>query len=689
MKTKDFLLEIGVEELPPKQIPALISSLATNLEESLKERGLSYGAVKPFSSPRRLAVLISAVSEKQPDQPLELRGPPVEIAFDKEGLPTIAARKFATTCGVEIAELKRILDKKGEILFHQTIKSGKYTFELLPEIVVQAIKKMVIKKPMYWNDHAGPFVRPVHWVVALFDQEVIPLEIFGIKATNKTFGHRFHSPKPLVITSPNKYEALLENNGSVIADASKRKEKILEKTSLLTQDDVALISEDLLSEITNLVEWPVALMGTFNERFLKVPKEVLVTTLETQQRCIPIADEAGELLPRFVIISNIESKDPNQVIVGNERVVRARFTDAEYFYHQDLKNSLIANLEKLKHVSFQEKLGSLYDKTMRLKTLSSFIAPRIKADVSDTSRAAELAKCDLPTQMVWEFPELQGIMGYYYAKKHENETIAIAIKEQYLPRFSKDQIPATLVGSALALADRIDSLVGFFGIDKIPSGDKDPFGLRRAATSILRIILEKNLVLDLKETLEKSCTTYKDLIKNKGELVARILDFIYERLRFSYIEQNKNVNVFRSVLACTPTDLQDFAKRYDAVDKFTLHSESTDLIEIFKRISNILDKAKTLEKLKFNPSLATEAAEKNLATIVEQKKEIILDFHRRAEYRHLLSELISLKVPLGHFFDKVMVMTDNEKIRNNRLALLQAIQNLFMLIADLSHLVSG
>lgn len=685
---KDLLLEIGTEELPPLQIDSLVASLASNLEENIKNLGLSFDSVNTFSSPRRLAVLIGGIPLQQPDQTIELRGPSIKIAFDKSGQPTIAAIKFAANCDVEIAKLKRIENEKGVFLFHQAIKPGKKTEKLLPEIIVQSIEKLPLKKPMCWGEKRESFVRPVHWIAAIFGYETIKIEIFGIQSSNKTFGHRFHHPKPLTIIEPKQYEKFLAEKGWVIANTNKRKQKIREKIAALTKDEVAIIPEDLLLETTNLIEWPVALVGTFNERFLKIPHEILITTLKNQ-RYFPIADESGELLPRFIIISNIASQSPPQVVAGNEKVIHARFSDAEYFYNNDLKHELADNLNQLKQVSFQEKLGSLYDKTLRLKTIAPFIAIKIAADITHTKLAAELSKCDLVTSMVREFPELQGIMGSYYVSKRENKAVANAIKEQYLPRFSKDIVPTTKVGSALALADRIDTLVGLFSINKIPSGDKDPFGLRRAATGILRIILEKNLNLDLKKLLEKSCLTYKHTIKNKNETVAKILDFIYERLCHFYLEQNRDVNIFRAVLACTPTDLQDFTSRFEAIEKFVKLPEAEHLVEIYKRIRNILDKANPPEKLKFNLNLATEVAERNLATKIEKTTTTTQKLYQNKKYFDLLLELVKLKQPLGVFFDKVMVMTDDKKVCHNRLALLKNLRSLFTLIADLSYLVSG
>lgn len=676
----DFLLEIGTADLPAKQIDGLVAALATNLEQNLKELTLSFDSIKTYSSPRRLAVLVSGLDNKQSDQPLELRGPPVGM--------DLAATKFAKTCGVDLSQLTKIEDKKGVFLFYKTIKEGKTTALLLPEVIVNSIKKIPIKRQMRWGQNQGPFIRPVHWIAAIFGNEIIPIEIFGLKASNQTFGHRFLAPQAITITEPKQYETLLTEQGLVIADAEKRKQKIREQITSTTKNGSVIVSEDLLSEVTNLVEWPVALLCSFNPCFLEIPKEVLITTLETQQRYFPIVDDQGKLLPNFVIISNIKSKFPEQVIAGNERVVHARLSDAEYFYNSDRKQSLANNIEKLKAITFQENLGSIYDKTIRLKIISAFIAEKIGTDISRAEKAAALSKCDLVTSMVREFPELQGVMGYYYASLHEDKDVALAIKEQYLPRFSKDTLPTTKEGCVLALADRIDTLVGLFGINKIPTGDKDPFGLRRAAAGILHIILEKNLDLDLKELLEKSCLAY-GIFKNNGDIVSQLINFIYDRLRNIYLEQNKNINTFRAILAGNPTNLLDFTQRFEAVDKFSQLPEAGDLIEIYKRISNILDKAKYSDHLIFNPSLATEDAELNAATVTTQKKGKIEALYQNGKYFEILEELLNLKQPLSNLFDKVMVMVEDVNIRHNRLALLKELQDLFMLVADLSFLVSG
>jgi len=683
-KHKDFLFEIGTEELPPQHIGELVASLAANIEKGLKEHALTYASVKTYSTPRRLAVLITNLIAWQPDQSFELRGPPIEIAFDKNNQPTVAAEKFAKTCGMAIDQLGQIEDKKGKFLFCKTTKAGKTTTALLPEIVITSIKKLPIHRPMHWGDSKISFVRPVHWVVMLFGAKIISTEILGIKTSNQTFGHRFHYPQAIVIPEAGQYEELLEKVSFVIADSAKRRQKICEQIAAKVKTGSAIINENLLNEVTDLVEWPIALIGSFDPHFLEMPREVLITLMEKQQRYFPITDGAKKLLPQFVIISNIESKNQAQVIAGNERVIRARLTDAEYFYRNDLRFDLISYSDKLKAVVFQTKLGSLYDKTLRLKLLAGFIAAKINANIEHTERAAELSKCDLMTSMVWEFPELQGIMGDYYARVCEPKIVATALKEQYLPRFYQDEIPTSDVGCALALADRVDNLIGLFGINKMPSGEKDPFGLRRAATGIVRIILEKKLELDLKELLEQAWLNYAAVLEN-NDAITQALHFIYERLRYMYAERGESANVFRAVLARMPTDLLDFEKRFAAVTEFNKLAEANDLIEIYKRVKNILSKADKEEgfiDIRFNKELAIEPAERNLAEVIEKEAQTINELYKNKNYFEVLATLVKAKPALSKFFDEVMVMAEDKKLRLNRLALLKDLQNLFTLVAD-------
>jgi glycyl-tRNA synthetase beta chain len=635
--TSQFLLEIGIEEMPPNQIDWLVMVLANNLKDGFKKIGLTFGLVSTFSSPRRLAVSIKS-------------------------LPKI----------------------------HKNAMISKRTIELLPSIISNSIKKISLKKSMFWEENRGPFIRPINWLMAIFGNEIISVKIFGIQASNITYGHRFHYPKSIVIPDPEQYEILLDKQGLVMADAKKRKHHIQNQIIALTKNNQAIIPEDLLLEVTNLVEWPVALEGVFNKRFLKIPHEILITSLKNHQRCFPIVDESGRLLPRFVMISNIVSKIPARIIAGNEKIINARFTDAEYFYHNDLKLKFIDNLYKLRSVSFQEKLGSLYDKTIRLQEIITFIATKIGINCAYAQRAAMLSKCDLITSMVREFPELQGIMGYYYTVKYESNDVALAIKEQYLPRFSKDVIPTTMLGCCLALADRIDNLVGFFIINKIPTGNKDPFGLRRAAAGILKIILEKKLDLDLKSVLERSYLAYSNVIKNnQDETIAKIFDFIYERLNSWYLEQDRDINIFRAVLMRSSTNLQDFDKRFEAIERFAQLPEICDLINNYKRIKNILDHAKYSSENKFNLKLFIEPAEDNLAKLIIKEEQIIIRLYQNKNYFELLQELAKLKPAIDDFFNRVMIMTNDEKLRHNRLALLKILENLFTSIMDPSYLISS
>lgn len=669
IKHKNFLFEIGTEELPPKRIGMLASSLAANIKNGLQEQALEYESVKIYSTPRRIAVLVINLITKQPDQSVEFRGPPINIP--------LAADKFAKTCGVPIEKLSHVDGK----LFHKTIKPGKETSELLPEIAINSVKKLPIPKPMRWGDNVVSFVRPVHWVVMLFGQDVINTEILGIKTSNQTFGHRFHYPKAITIPEASQYEELLKKFGFVIASLDKRKQKIFDQITAAVKTGTAIINDNLLNEVTDLVEWPITLIGSFDPHFLEIPKEVLITLMEKQQRYFPIVDANKNLLPNFAIISNIDSKNPPQVVLGNERVIRARLTDAEYFYKSDLSIPLINYGYKLESVVFQEKLGSLYDKTLRLRALTNFIAIKINVATGEhADRAAELSKCDLLTSMVCEFPELQGIMGDYYARVNENKIVATAIKEQYLPRFSQDELPTTNIGLSLALADKVDNLIGMFGINKIPSGEKDPFGLRRAATGIVRIILEKKLTLNLKELLEQARLNYKIALENKNA-TDQVLNFIHERLRYMYAEQGKSANVFRDVLACQSLDLLDFEKRFDATTEFNKLPEANDLIEIYKRVKNILNKADPVST-NFNKQLATESAEHNLAEAIEKESKTVAELYANKNYFEILKLLVKIKPYLNDFFDKVMVMTEDKKIRLNRLALLKKLQKLFTLVTD-------
>lgn len=682
--TNDFLLEIGTEELPAKRMREVAAVLAANVEKGLKHHSLAHKEIKFFVTPRRLAVLVSGLVSKQPDQHIELRGPAAKIAYDEFGDPTTAAHKFAASCGVEITKLERHKTEKGEWVVCRTQKAGVATEKLLPEIINQAVKCLPVAKQMRWGDGKITFIRPVHWLVLLYGTTAINAEILGVNSSNKTFGHRFLYPQEIVIPEPSRYEELLEKTGKVIADFDKRLQIVRTEVQNATKSGTPLLDEDLLIEVTGLVEWPVVLVGTFDKHFLEIPQEVLITSLQHQQRCFPVVNAEGKLLPIFIVISNIVSKDPRRVIEGNERVIRARLTDAEFFYRTDSQFTLDSYLERLKLTVFQNKLGSVYDKTQRLIKLSIFLAQKLNVNESQASRAALLAKCDLMATMVWEFPELQGIMGYYYAlAQFEPDVIAIALKEQYLPRFAKDKIPESVIGCILAIADRADTLVGLFGMNKLPTGEKDPLGLRRAAAGILRIILEKNIDLDLLMLFTQAKEFYAVVLEN-AEVVQQVMRFIYERLRAWYLENGGSANVFSAVLARNPTNLIDFKKRLDAVTFFQTLPEAETLSLAHKRVNNILTKAELPTDAKFNNKLAKESEEKILAKEVMEKIPVIQKLCQERDYNGALRSLADLKPAIDNFFDKIMVMDENKKLRINRLCLLKDLHELFISVADIS-----
>ena len=683
-EVKNFLFEIGTEELPPKTLFKVAANLATNVENGLKHAGLSHGAIKFFATPRRLAVLVFDLVTKQPDHTLELRGPAVTVAYDQEGKPTKALQKFLENNGITINQLEKLETPKGAWVVAHKKKSGRATDELLPEIINQALESLHTPKQMRWGNGKYTFIRPVHWLLMLYGNEIVPATVFGKTSSNVTYGHRFHHPAAITITSPEKYAEILAEQGFVIAEFEARKQMIFSAVQNKTNIGKVLIDENLLNEVTGLVEWPVVLLGTFDAHFLEVPQEVLLVALEAQQRYFPVVDQEGKLLPHFVLVSNIKSSEPVRVITGNEKVLRARFTDAEYFYRTDLQFTLDSLIDRLKQAVFQDKLGSIYLKTERLAKLTSFLAEKVGVATALAKRAAELSKADLVTTMVFEFPELQGVMGYYYAlQQFESESVAIALKEQYLPRFAQDKIPDTDLGAILAISDRLDTLVGFFGINKIPTGEKDPQGLRRAATGILRIILERKLNLDLKELLEFANSCYSPELENTLA-TKQVLDFILERLRAMYLENGGDANVYNAVLATHPTKPLDFQQRLAAINFFKTLAEAEALSAAHKRVNNILNKTTISDEIKFSPKLAKEVAEKALAEIIEKNKAVIATLAQQGNYKEALELLATFKPAIDAFFDSTMVMVENEKLRNNRLALLRDLRALFLSIADIS-----
>lgn len=716
---RNFLLEIGTEELPPKALLHLSQALGDNMQKLLKEALLEHGSLKLFATPRRLAVLIEDLSEKQKDRLLEQRGPHIGAAFLPDGTPTPACIGFAKAHGARVEDLERTHDQRGTWVMIKKVQFGEAVQELLPKIANQALKNLPIPRVMRWNTGENTFVRPVHWVVMLYGDDVVNGEVLGVSAGGVTYGHRFHHPEAIKIKSADEYENQLQTQGFVIADFHKRKNLIAKYAEeCIGSAGKVLLDDALLEENTGLTEWPIALTGKFDERFLRLPAEVLLLAMQKQQRCFPVFDKKGaqgKLCPFFVAISNIESKKPERVIKGNENVILARLTDAEFFYTSDIQYSLESYFDKLQKTVFHGELGSVYDKTVRLSEATSYIAGLINADVAATQRAAQLSKSDLLTTMVNEFPELQGVAGSYYALyEGESKLVAEAIREQYLPRFANDTLPKGLEGCALAIADRLENVVGVFGLGKIPTGESDPFGLRRAVFGMLRIVLEKKLDLDLQDLARRALRQYltqidkfeEILIKNyqvpskeqektleeiADVVIDMITDFIFERQRSWYLEKGISAHSFEAVRMRKPyvTRPLDFDKRLQAVEYFKKLDEAASLSAAHKRVKNILASAGQPEKLadlKLNQKLLEEDAETDLAAKVLEMEGVVEKLCAESKYEEALREIAKLKSTVDFFFDNVMVMVDNKKVRNNRLALLKKLQNLFYAVADISYL---
>lgn len=687
MDKKDLLLEIGCEELPPKQQHALPELIKNNLTKALSEAELDHGKVFTYATPRRIAILINDIETIQPSREIERQGPSYESAYDKSGTPTLACLGFARSCGISADQLEVQDTPKGKRVYCRVKQEGKATAELLPELISNTLKKLPLSKPMRWGNNDFAFVRPVQWVVLLFGREVINATIYAKKTTCNTEGHRFLAPKKLSINEPKDYNAILYSKGHVIAEFNARREmikKAINKT--VGANHKAIVSPALLDEVTALVEWPVPLLAEFNPEFLKLPREVLIASMAVHLKCFPIEDAQGNLIPKFIVISNIESEHPKLIIHGNEKVINARLSDAAFFYKNDRKTSLERRLNLLKHVVFQKQLGTMEDKSRRLAKLAAYIAKHTDTDIEITKQAALLSKCDLISEMVIEFPKLQGIMGYYYALNDSlPKAVAIAIKEQYLPGFSGDVLPSSLESAAVALADRLDTLVGILGINKHPTGDKDPFGLRRSAVGILRILIEKEMSLDLMQLIKQTIKCYAVELPNK-EVLEQTFEFIIDRLKFWYQEQGIPVEVFEAVLACQPETVLDFHRRVEAVQNFQTLPEANALASANKRVSNILKKTELSIPSKPDEKLFEKQEEKDLAALLEKQKKSVDALYEKADYEKALTELSSLKEPVDAFFDQVMIMDENKKVRLNRLALLASLHHLFSRVADISLL---
>lgn len=700
MKRADFLVEIGTEELPPKSLLALAEAFRDGVAAGLDSADLAHGAALAFATPRRLAVLVRRLVEQQPEQLMERRGPPVSAAFDAAGKPTRAATAFADSCGVAVADLGRITEPKGEFLFCKRTRAGAPAATLLPGIVQAALDGLPIARRMRWGAGAVQFVRPVHWVVMLHGDDVVPGEIMGLAAGRMTRGHRFHAPKPIALRSPGGYLAALERRGHVLADFEARRDRIRAGALAVAEREggIALIDPAVLDEVTALTEWPVAIAGRFDPRFLELPPEVLIATLQDHQRYFPTRSADGKLLPLFIAVANIDSKDPSQVRAGNERVVRPRLADAAFFYAADRKTTLQARRPALGAVTFQAKLGSLADKSARITELAGQIARTAGKDPNSAQRAAELAKCDLLTAMVGEFPELQGVMGRYYAL-HDGEAddVAAALAEQYLPRFAGDALPATDAGLALAVADKLDTIVGIFAIGQKPTGAKDPYGLRRAALGVLRILIETGVALDLRELVRAALDLVRaDLARADAKvaqaipetLADEIYDYMMERLRAWYVESAAGVTteMFDAVLDTRPASPLDFDDRLRALAKFLQLPDAASLTAANKRIANILRKAGDQPSPRVDASLLTDPNERALATGLEELRQDVERLVTARRYAEALTKLAALRPAVDAFFDHVHVMADDVRVRANRLALLAALQRLFLHMANLSRL---
>ena len=692
MTTQNFLVEIGTEELPPKALKTLATSFADNVEAELNQADLSFDKIEWFAAPRRLAVKVLNLATQQLSKEIEKRGPAVSAAFDAEGKPTKAAEGWARGCGITVDQAERIATDKGEWLVHRAKIEGQPTKSLLNGIVANALVKLPIPKPMRWADKTVQFIRPVHTVTMLLGDELIEGEILGVASARTIRGHRFLGEKEFEIQHADQYPQLLREKGSVVADFNERKAEILAKSQAKATalGGVADIEESLLEEVTSLVEYPNVLAAKFEERFLAVPAEALVYTMKGDQKYFPLyekteGDKDGKLLPHFIFVSNINPEDPTAIIEGNEKVVRPRLTDAEFFFKTDLKQKLVDRLPRLETVLFQQQLGTLKDKTDRIEQLAGEIAKQIGADEAKAKRAGLLSKCDLMTNMVFEFTDTQGVMGMHYARHDgEDKEVAVALNEQYMPRFAGDELPKSLVASAVALADKFDTLTGIFGIGQAPKGSADPFALRRAALGALRIIVEKNLPLDLEDLVKKSAALFGDKLTNQN-VVADVVDFMLGRFRAWYQDEGIAVDVIQAVLARRPTRPADFDARVRAVSHFRTLDSAEALAAANKRVANILAKAEG-DIGAIDVALCVEPAEQVLAQSVLTLAKEVQPLIAQGAYTAVLDKLAGLRQPVDNFFDNVMVNAEDAKLRQNRLAILNTLQGLFLQVADISLL---
>ncbi|MGS4879817.1 glycine--tRNA ligase subunit beta [Photobacterium damselae] len=687
MTERNFLIELGTEELPPKALRTLAEAFAANFEAELKAADLAHNGIEWFAAPRRLALKVNALAENQPDKIVEKRGPAIASAFDADGNPTKAAQGWARGNGITVEQAERLVTDKGEwLLFKQEVK-GQEAKALLPELAANALAKLPIPKPMRWGDKETQFIRPVKTLTMLLGDELVEGTILGVDSARTIRGHRFMGESEFTIDNADQYPAILEERGKVMADYEARKAIIVADAQKAAQEvgGIADLDDELVEEVTSLVEWPVVLTASFEEKFLAVPAEALVYTMKGDQKYFPVYDAEGNLVPKFIFVSNLISKDPSQIIAGNEKVVRPRLADAEFFFNTDRKRPLIDRLPQLETAIFQQKLGTIKDKTDRITELAGFIAAKIDADVDNAKRAGLLSKCDLMTSMVFEFTDTQGVMGMHYARHDgEAEEVALALNEQYMPRFAGDELPSTGVSAAVAMADKLDTLVGIFGIGQAPKGS-DPFALRRAALGVLRIIVEKGYNLDLVELVAKAHELYGDKLSNDN-VESDVIEFMLGRFRAWYQDEGFSVDVIQAVLALHPTKPADFDQRVKAVSHFRELDAAESLAAANKRVGNILAKFDGELPAQWDNALLVEDAEKTLAADIAAMQATLEPAFAAGNYQQALTELASLREPVDALFDNVMVMADDEKLKVNRLTMLNALRNMFLQVADISLL---
>ncbi|WP_186592341.1 glycine--tRNA ligase subunit beta [Vibrio cholerae] len=689
---KEFLIELGTEELPPKQLRTLAEAFAANFAAELAAADIAHEGVTRFATPRRLALKVANLAESQPDRVVEKRGPAVNVAFDADGKPNKAAEGWARGNGITVEQAERLVTDKGEWLLFKEQVQGQQTASVVVEMAAKALANLPIAKPMRWGDKETQFIRPVKTLTILFGSELIQGEILGVASARTIRGHRFMGEAEFTIESAEQYPAILEERGKVIADYATRKAMIIEGSQQAAQQlgGIADLEDALVEEVTSLVEWPVVMTAKFEEKFLKVPAEALVYTMKGDQKYFPVyshkmGDANKKLLPNFIFVSNIESKEPRHIVEGNEKVVRPRLADAEFFFNTDRKRPLVDRLPLLENAIFQQQLGTIKDKTDRITELAGYIAEQIGADVEKSKRAGLLAKCDLMTSMVFEFTDTQGVMGMHYARHDgEAEEVAVALNEQYMPRFAGDELPSRGVSAAVAMADKLDTIVGIFGIGQAPKGS-DPFALRRASLGVLRILVEYGYQLDLVDLIAKAKSLFGNRLTN-ANVEQEVIEFMLGRFPTWYQDAGFSIDIIQAVLARNPTKPADFDQRVKAVSHFRALEEAEALAAANKRVGNILAKYDGELGEKIDLALLQEDAEKALAEAVEIMAEALEPAFATGNYQEALSKLAGLRAPVDTFFDNVMVMADDEALKKNRLTLLNKLRNLFLQIADISLL---